>query len=607
MPTGEEFSNTLLVEVSGKPLPPDVAALLLTGYVDDSSNVPDLFVLRFSDEHSTVLSKAAITIGAPVKLLVQSSGPGGPVPLLSGEVTAVEVEVDSEGLTTVVRGLDHSHRLFRGSRVEAYLQSTAADIVGKVATRSGLTKGTIDATGPVLDHVAQDGISDWDFLRRLAVETGMALWVSDGTLNFAASTDAASGPATGGEARQDPLVLQRGVNLVTLRGTVTSADQVPDVEVRGWDAEAKREIVAVAQAGTTSARLPDAQPATLAATFKSPRQIAPPTVFDKPAQCDAAAAALASQLGGAFAELEGVARGNPRLRSGSAVSLTGVGAPFDGNYTLSSTRHDFSSDSGYLTTFTVSHTSDRSLYGVAAGASGRSSAFPGVMNAVVTATQDPDNRGRVKVKFPVLSDKYESWWARTVQAGAGKARGAVVLPEVGDEVLVAFGHGSFQQPFVLGGLYNGQDMPDKPWADHIEGTGGAVQRRAFVSRTGMAVEFVESPDGERLTLVTNDGMQKISLTQKRNAGIEIVSEGPVSVTAKKDVTVVASSGNVSLKGQKVSVEASSQLDLKAPAVKVMGGTSAEMSAPAVKVAGTSTAELSGTATTTVTGGIVRIN
>lgn len=607
MAHGEEFSNMLLVEVSGQPLPPDVAARLVSGYVDDSSNVPDLFVLRFSDEYSTVLEKAGISIGVPVQLLVQQSGPGGPVPLLSGEVTALETEMDHEGLYTIVRGLDHSHRLFRGRRVEAYLQSTAGDIVQKVARRAGIEAGTIDAKGRVLQHVAQDGISDWDFLRRLAIEAGVVLSVSAGALHFTASTDSATAPADGGGARDEPLVIERGVNLVALRGTVTSADQVPDVEVRGWDVAAKRAIVAVAPSRTRSAKLPGVDPVALAGKFESPRYVAPATAFDQAAQCDATAASLASHLSGAFAELEGVARGNPKLRAGTAVTLKGAGKPFDGRYTLSSTRHDFSPASGYLTTFAVSHESERSLYGVAAGGTGRSGAVPAVVNAVVTAAKDPENQGRVKVKFPVLSDNYESWWARTVQAGAGASRGAIVLPEVGDEVLVAFGHGSFQQPFVLGGLYNGKDKPDKAWADHIGSTDGAVQRRAFVSRTGMLVEFLESPDGEQLTVSTHGGKQKISLVQKPDARIEIFSEGPVNITAKKDASITTSTGEVIIKGKKVTVEATSELELKGATVKITGSGSAEMKAPNVKVAGEAAAELSGGATTTVKGGMVRIN
>jgi uncharacterized protein involved in type VI secretion and phage assembly len=581
----------LLVEVDGRLLPPDVAARLVASYVDDSSNVPDLFLLRFSDEYSTVLEKGGFSIGVPIKLSVQQSGPGGPVPLISGEVTALETEMDQQGLHTIVRGLDHSHRLFRGRRVEAYLQSTAADIVRKVAQRAGIKAGTVDAKGPVLQHVAQDGISDWEFLHRLAVEAGVVLSVSDGVLHFTASTDSATAPAGAGGAKEDPLVLERGVNLVALNGTVTSADQVPDVEVRGWDVAAKRAIVAVAAAKTRSAKLPDANPADLAKTFQSPRYIAPATAYDQAAQCDAAAAAIASRLGGAFAELQGLARGNPKLRAGTAVVLKGAGKPFDGQYTLSSSRHEFSPDTGYLTSFAVSHESERSLYGVAAGANSRAG-VPAVVNAVVTAAKDPENQGRVKVKFPVLSDNYESWWARTVQAGAGASRGAVVLPEVGDEVLVAFGHGSFQQPFVLGGLYNGKDQPDKPWADHVGSTDGAVQRRAFVSRSGMLVEFLESPDGEQLTVSTNGGRQTISLVQKPDAAIEILSEGPVNVTAKKDVSVTTSTGDVVIKGKKVTVEASTGLELKGATVKITGSASAE---------------LTGGATTTIKGGLVRIN
>ena len=607
MPFGEEYSNTLLVEVEGSPLPPEIAALLTSGYIDDSANVPDLFVLRFSDEYATVLTKAKIKIGARVSLSVQSSGPGGPVPLLSGEVTALEKEVGGDGVHTIVRGLDHSHRLFRGSRVEAYLQSTAADIVRTVAQRAGIKPGTIDAGGPVLNHVGQDAVSDWEFLRRLAAESGADLRVTDGELHFTSATDAATAPTGDSGARSDPLVIKRGVNLVSLRGTVTSGEQVPDVEVRGWDPANKKAVVSVAPAKARSAKLPDVAPDALAGTFSANRYLAPPTTFESTAQSDASAAAIASRMAAGFAELDGVVRGNPRMRSGTAVALAGVGAPFEGRYTLTSTRHEFSPVSGYLTSFTVSDSSERSLYGVAAGAADRRAPVSGVMNAVVTATTDPEHQGRVKVMFPALSDDYETWWARTVQAGAGASRGAVVLPEVGDEVLVAFGHGSFQQPFVLGGLYNGKDTPDKPWGDHVGGTDGAVKRRAFASRSGMVVEFLESPDGEQLTLSTNGGAQRITLTQKGEAAVEIVSEGPVSVTAKKDVTVTTASGDVKISGANVAVEAKSKLELKGATVTITGTTKADLTAPNVKVSGDASAEVSGGATTTIRGGLVRIN
>jgi uncharacterized protein involved in type VI secretion and phage assembly len=607
VPLGDESSNTLIIEVSGSALAPEVVATMTTGYVDHRSNVPDMFILDFTDSQNNLLSQASIKVGTPMKLSVQQTGPASPVLLLSGEVTTLEKEVGAGGVHTVIRGFDHSHRLFRGKRVVAYVDSTAGDIVKVVAQRAGLNPGQIASGGPVFTHVSQDGVNDWDFLNRLASQTGASLAVVEGAVNFGPPTDASSAPNGSSGSGVNPLVLQQGKNLLYLKATVTSADQVPDVELRGWSVPNKQEMISVASAKTTSADLPTVQPADLAATFNSPRYVAQGMQFEQQAQYDAAATALASSLAGAFAELEGTIRGNPTIRPGAAVTLTGLGAPFEGRYTVTSSRHDFSPQAGYVTDFTVSSKSDRSLYGVSAGATDAGGRNPGVVVAIVTATQDPQQLGRVKLKFPHLSDDYESSWARTVQVGAGNGRGAVVLPEVGDEVLVAFEQGSFDWPYVLGGVYNGIDMPDRPWNEGIGSTDGAITRRAFTSRTGMLVEFMESPDTEALTLSTSNGQQKITLTQNKDFGIEIVSQGAISVTAQGDVSVTTSSGDVTLKGNNVSIEASMGLDLKGATATLQGSESAEMSGASVKVTGQASAQLTASGMTTVQGSMVQIN
>ena len=604
---GEEASNTIVVKVEGAPLPAAVAALLTGAVVDDSTVVPDLFVLRFAATGDRVLAPGKFKIGAKVELSLQSSDPGGPVPLLTGEVTALETEVGTDGVHTVVRGLDRSHRLFRGRRVEAYRQVTAADIAKKVAQRAGLPAGKVDSGGPVLEHVAQDGLDDWSFLRRLADETGSEVAVVDGKLDFRKPTAAATAPSGAAGSRQDPLVVEPGVNLLSLRATVTSADQVPEVQVRGWDPTTAKALVAASPAATRSAVVDGADPKKLAAQMGSPPWVEPVSKYGKQVQCEAAAKALADRLGGAFAELDGIVRGNPTMRAGTAVALTRLGAPFDGRYTLSSTRHEFSSETGYRTSFTVSNVSERSLYGVAAGASGRLGALQGVLTAIVTDIKDPENRGRVKVKFPVMSDTYESWWARTVQPGAGNDRGAVVLPEVGDEVLVAFGMGSIDEPYVLGGIYNGTAAPKPGWKEHIGSTDGHVERRAFRSRNGLVVEMIEKPQEEKLTLSTNDGAQRITLVQKSNAAIEIISEGPITVTAKQDVNVTSTGGNIAMKANKITVDAKGDLQLSGAQVSIKAQAAAALEGATAKVSGSATAELSGGASTVVKGGIVRIN
>lgn len=577
MAHGEEFSNTIAVSVDGTPLPDDIKAKLVTGVVDDSTNVPDLFVLRFTDDGAVVLTKGKFEIGAKVELSLHNTAPGGHQVLLEGEVTALEVELGEKGMHTVVRGLDASHRLFRGTRTEAFVDMTASDIVRKVAQRAGL-QVEADETSTPIPHTSQDGVNDWDFLRRLAAENDRVLTLSEGTLQFTKRVQASEAPSGPAESRDDQLVLEAGVNLVHLRGTITSAGQVPSVQVRGWDPQQKKEVVSDHAAATESAK-PDsgATPSSVAQPFGSVPYVLGMPNLETQAAAQAIATSLSDHLAGGFAELEGTARGNPKLRAGVAVRIVGVGQQFTGKYVLSSTRHEFSPEHGYRTSFCASNTSERSLYGATNAATRDRPRIAGVVPAVVTNVKDPDQLGRVKIKLPWLDDTYESGWARTVQVGAGKDRGTAILPEVHDEVLVAFAQGDLERPYVIGGLYNGVDKPKGGWASQVDGS-GAVVHRGFTSRTGMNLVLLEKAGEESVVMSTNEGAQKVVLTQTASKGIEILSEGDVTVRAKGGIEVSTSSGDVAIRGNNVTVEATAALELKGADVKVAGQAKTEISA-----------------------------
>ena len=82
----------------------------------------------------------------------------------------------------------------------------------------------------------------------------------------------------------------------------------------------------------------------------------------------------------------------------------------------------------------------------------------GVAIGIVTSVNDPEGRGRVRLNFPWL-DLNSSDWAPVAAPMAGSKRGVFFMPEVDDEVLVAFEHGDFDHPFVVGFLWNGVDKP----------------------------------------------------------------------------------------------------------------------------------------------------
>ena len=83
----------------------------------------------------------------------------------------------------------------------------------------------------------------------------------------------------------------------------------------------------------------------------------------------------------------------------------------------------------------------------------------GAVVGLVTNNKDPEKLGRVKVKFPWMTNDEESHWARIATMDAGKDRGSWWIPEINDEVLCVFEHGDVNFPYVIGGLWNGKDTP----------------------------------------------------------------------------------------------------------------------------------------------------
>jgi phage protein D len=610
-----QISNAISVTVDGTAIPADLELNMVSADIDDSLHLPDLVILRFRDQERTMIAKTGVKIGAKLVVSATSIGSAAPEPLITAEVTALEVEFDSTGTFTVIRGFDPAHRLFRGRRTETYTQVTASDVAKKVAQRASLTLGTVDATTTVFEHISQAGVSDWDFLNSLAREIGHEVAVKDGKFEFRAPKPAEKAPAPS-SPDTEPLLLRQGTDLIRFRAMITAAAQVKEVEVRGWDVTQKKALVGTAPASTKAAQLtaPGATPADLAKVFGDPVYVATDTPFRSQAEVDAVAAAISEQIGGASAEFEGVARGNPKIKAGTAIAIDNLGAPFDGKYVVTSSRHSYNQSTGYRTHFAVTGRQNRSLYGVASGGAGGGGAILpgsqlGVVIAQVSDARDPEHLGRVKLTFPWLSDDYVSDWARTVQLGAGKDRGYYVLPEVGDEVLVAFEQGDIRRPYVVGGLFNGIDTPKAGPIDDVDAGSGAINRRSVVSRRGHRIDLLDE-DGktEGISMVTGDDKLRFVMDATGTA-VTLHSDGTILIEAKSGITVDAGTGSLALKGKDISLTATAGItaDGGSGAVSMKAGTEISMAGVTAKLNGSGQTEVTGGATTTITGGLVRIN
>jgi len=558
------------ITVDGLPLAPNLAPVIERVVVDDHLHLPDMFAITFRDADRDVLSKARVSIGSVVRISGTAMGRSTETLLINGEVTALEGEYERDGARLVVRGYDQSHRLVGGRRTETYRDVTDADIGRTIAEGAGVEVGQIDETGTTHEHISQANVSDWDFLVSRAREIGYDMGVADGKFFFRRPTEATDGPGEGDYRASDPLQLVMGTSLLSFYPRVTAAQQVSEVEVRGWDVERKEPIVSTAPAETRSAELQD-RPDQLASVAGNGRSVVAAGLFAAQGAADDAAAAEAERLASSFAEAEGVARGHPELKAGAAVSVSGVAEPFTGRYTLTHTRHVFD-DEGYRTEFIVSGRQDRSLLGLTSmGASARGTDDParnGVMVGLVTDNDDPQELGRVKLKFPSLDDDFESDWARVVAAGAGAERGLVAMPEVNDEVLVIFEAGDIRRPFVLGGLWNGVDKP--PLGNDLFDN-GEVTRRGLVSRENHRLVFLDAGPKSGLSLLSGDDSLRFALKQS-DSTITMHSDGTISITSR-DKIEIESDSDISLKSNtNLELEGTSGVTIKSSGVVDIDGS-----------------------------------
>src|SRR5256885_11053116 len=201
-----------------------------------------------------------------------------------------------------------SHRLHRGRRTETYKNVTDSDIARTVASRASLTVGKIDWTRGTHDHVAQANQSDWDFWKSGAREIGYELAMEDGKFNFRKPIQASAAPQNGTyQNHNDPLQLVFGDDLIEFRPRVTSAEQVNDVKVRGWDPVQKQAVIGSANGATVTTDSLRGNPASPGNKFGGPDVTAANRPRAQQAQVDGAARSIAALNSSALAEAYGQA------------------------------------------------------------------------------------------------------------------------------------------------------------------------------------------------------------------------------------------------------------------------------------------------------------
>jgi uncharacterized protein involved in type VI secretion and phage assembly len=281
---------------------------------------------------------------------------------------------------------------------------------------------------------------------------------------------------------------------------------------------------------------------------------------------------LSNDVSREFAQAEGLCAGDPRIKAGWTITIKNVGDRFSGKYFITSATHTYNAE-GYETTFTISGRQPNTLshlLDTGGGLDTGAGFVQGVAIAIVTNLNDPDNLGRVKVKYPWLGDDIESDWLRIASPAAGNDRGLFYLPEVNDEVLVAFEHGDVHRPYMIGVLWNSKDKPPMPNSTAVGG--GKVNERIIKSRSGHMITLDDTSGSEKINIETQGGH---TITLDDASGGEKVSVKDKTGSNKIEIDSVSNSMTISV-GQNLTIEATTKIELKATQIAINGSAKVDI-------------------------------
>lgn len=187
----------------------------------------------------------------------------------------------------------------------------------------------------------------------------------------------------------------------------------------------------------------------------------------------------------------------------------------------------------------------------------------GVVTGIVTNLEDPDAMGRVKVKIPRLTGDEESHWARIATLMAGNEMGVFFLPEVEDEVLLAFEYGDISMPYIIGALWNGKDAPP---ATHDDGENNT---RIIKSRSGHVIELNDTDGEEKISIIAKDEKDLITID---------VAENTITIQADVEIKLLSSDGKITIDAKEGEFTFSDALNIKAKEINAETDAALNMTA-----------------------------
>jgi phage protein D/phage baseplate assembly protein gpV len=451
-----------------------------------------------------------------------------------GQITAVHPEFPSSGSPSLsITAYDKSHRMRHNSPDRfTFTAMDDASIVARIAIENQLIPMVVPSILPVdPDRAVPQNGSDWALIKQLADRNGYDVYVIGNELHFRPPLPMTS-----------IVTLRRGANLISFSPRLSTSDQSLFNVIRGYDPHIDQAIVSALTAVSLGADL-DAiverlGSAALEQLISMGRRVVRGQKANNFIEAEVLAKIALSRVLDGLYEARGVTIGNPELQAGSFVEIQGVGKRYSGKFRCSKVTHTLN-DSGFRTSFEISPRRASSLLKSLRTKiqdeppPNRQEKINAPIVGKVVSNYDPQHLARVQVSFPDLSDTMRSGWARVVAPMAGADAGAYFVPDIGDEVLVAFENGDIQKPRILGGSWNDMKRPPKE----------------SISLTN-SVKLIRTKSGHSIKFDDSQGSEQLSISHKNGSKIVFEANGDLTITSGRSISLSATE-NIAIKAQRI--------------------------------------------------------
>ncbi|MBN2183967.1 MAG: hypothetical protein JW746_01435 [Candidatus Krumholzibacteriota bacterium] len=519
-----------------------------------------------------------------------------------GVITDVEFDNSIDGLNNVIiRAASPTVTMDGAAKNAHFHEKSASDIIGAIVGNYPITLGKLEKTSAKFKFDTQYRESDFDYIMRLASGSGMFAYYTGRDFNLA--------PANS----EKTVELLWRENLGAFRVGLGTAPMEFKADVYNYEQKKtySQDSQSVSEQSALS-NISKISPEASKKIYKNSGYSSAPKTIEDAKSLDKTLQNERRKAMGSMVRCNGHSI-VPEVVTGSCVKISGMDK-LDGQYWVKGVRHVFDDSGKYHNTFVCSpldiaypekrkiekdlNTAEVSAESVSAASSASETAERSSVEAVretrkkpaaginiarVVDLKDPDKLGRIKVSYPWL-DSEQTAWVRIMVPHAGKDRGWYVLPELEDEVLIGYEHGSSDHPIVLGCLYNKDNSPVQ------DAVSDENDVKMFMTRSGNRLMFTDKDGSEQITISQKDGKNQIVLD---------ISGPSISITTE---------GEVSIKGANINLEANDGITMKAGADIKLEGTNIELKAEAnIKSEAGANNDVAGNAQVNVKGGMINLN